>query len=148
MILFLSAIIQAINIAFLLVIINVTSPPVLAVSIWITVKKCDKDRLIVEYKLQNGTVKKSSLSHWMKLKLNISSIIEVSNINNYCRFCNSSFSGSSAHKCKECGKARVWFKISVYNKSKREKEIIEIKDLPKLNGEIRLRKILRQREPI
>jgi hypothetical protein len=109
--------------------------------------KSDNDRILVEYKRKNGTLVKTRLSNCIKMKLNISTIVQVTDINDCCRFCDSSFLHKQELKCRNCGKQRVWFKVLGKNKRTGENELFEIKDLPKLKDEIIVKRILRQRSP-
>ena len=126
--------------------LSILGTPFIAAAFVASAKK-DTDRLIIEYENQTGVNKKSSLTYWMKLKLNISSIRKVEDINEYCRFCNTHFSNNE-RKCNNCGEKRVWFIIITYNKNRKINELIEIKDLPKIKGDYKINGIKRQKHPL
>lgn len=101
---------------------------------FVKITKSDKDRIIVEYNNKNGEKRKVSLAYWLKLKLGFSNIIQVKDINNFCRFCDTPLNNNST-SCEICGEKRVWYKLSVYNKLSKQKDLIKVIDLPKLTDE-------------
>ena len=108
--------------------------------------KSDAERLIIDYEDKDGIIRTGSLSYWKKLKLSISSVKKVNDINNYCRFCDTEFSGLEK-KCNRCGKSRVCYIITAYNIRSKDKICIAVSDLQNTNEEIKIKGIKRQNTP-
>lgn len=126
--------------------VAILGTPLMAIA-FVKSAKSDMDRIRIEYLNSDGRKLRSSLSYWKKLKLNTSSIIHVEDINNFCRFCNTQFSDYE-NNCINCGKERLWYRVMAYSNDRQRKELFDIKDLPKIKEEYKIKGIKRYKNPL
>ena len=126
---------------FGLIMVAILGSPFMAYAFVKSAKK-DSDRVAIEYINDKGEIVSTTLSNWIKLKLPISTLKKVIDINNFCRFCNASFEKSEII-CQKCKKKRILFYIKAKNNITKRNEFIEFCNWNTLTNDFIIKDITR-----
>jgi hypothetical protein len=129
-----------------LIMVAILGSPFMAYAFVKSTKK-DSNRVKVEFENNEGVLNTYSLSFFIKLKIPISSIRAMNDINKICRFCNHEFIANEKH-CEKCNKKRKWFYLQAINKKTKSKTVIDLDKWNTLTDDYYLNDIISLKQPL
>jgi asparagine N-glycosylation enzyme membrane subunit Stt3 len=116
---------------FALILFSILGSPFIAYA-FVKSTKQDSDRIKVKATFNNGETLEITLTHLIREKISTERIIELTDINQFCRECGELFNDNET-ACIQCKKKRVWYFLHAESSKPRRKILTGLhqwKDIP------------------
>jgi hypothetical protein len=128
-----------------LILFSILGSPFIAYA-FVKATKQDSDRIKVKAAFNNRETLEVTLTHFIREKISAERIVELTDINQFCRECGKLFEDNET-ACIQCKKKRVWYYLYSENSKPRRKILTGLQQWKDIPEGFRIKKVKRRNSP-